>query len=330
MADNSDKGRVTFLPAIWGSRTNIHKNSKGLLLRRFDSSLPNIDFARTDIHKVSTLVANRQTRKQISEWFNSWRPWQKRILLCNMTEICSKEQLKALITIMEPVFHRDFIARLRGMYPVVQPRIVHRYPNYTVCEFKNSEQNLTGHKLSGLELNKLEDILRDFGNSEGRNLEIEEEKTVRTINLDKQEYQEMLSQTENQTDYQEQKQTAQPLSSAGKSVPQIFSVATAVEIPSPRRHEHAPQFSKNVSISNFFGPSAAEHERLGNMRTRIRPGDINKVYGSAPVTFKRAKWWEGHRGGKLVRARRSKLSKYFKSQLNQIEKVKFCIYLIYL
>lgn len=311
MADRVGEGRVTYLPAIKGNRTKVYKKKKDLIMKAFNPMFPNIDSAKKDVHNFSTIVANKQMRKQISEWFRSWRPWQKRILLCNMTEICSKEQLKALITILEPVFHRDFAARFRGMYPVLQTRIVHRQPNYALVTEKQNDKS---------ELNKLEDSFRECEKSEEINYELEEENAAKiTENFDG-EKQEILQET--QSGPQKQRHFLPSLSSGEKTIPQVFSGAKAVEIPSTRRHEHAPQFCKTVSISNFFDPNVADElSRLGDMRTKYRCGDMSQVYGYAPITFKHAKWWEYSRERKLVKPRRSKLSKYFKSQLNQIEKV---------
>ena len=301
-SSTSSKGRMTCLPALKDTRTGIFKKKKDLIIRDLDPSfLPNIDLTKTDIREFSTLVTNRQLRKQINEWFRSWRPWQKRILLCNMTEICSKEQLRALVTILEPVFHRDFTARLRGTYPVLQCRIVHRYP--LISELQKTQPN------------QLEEIFRS-----SRDRDLKEGPFARTLEICSREKQEVaLQEKQVGSSFQNQLLLFPSLSSEEKS--RQFSGAKDIEIPSPRRHEHAPQFSKTVSVSNFFDPNGTELERLGDMRTKYRDGDISKLYGYAPVTFKHAKWWESHLERKLVKPRRSKLSKYFKSQLNQIEKV---------
>ncbi|XP_028512954.1 uncharacterized protein LOC110232600 [Exaiptasia diaphana] len=54
------------------------------------------------------------------------------------------------------------------------------------------------------------------------------------------------------------------------------------------------------------------------MKSVRRAGDKNWLYGADPLTFKSSKWWQGHKGQTLLTARRTRLSKYFKMQLNQI------------
>ncbi|XP_064623368.1 F-box/WD repeat-containing protein 7-like isoform X2 [Lineus longissimus] len=60
---------------------------------------------------------NKHIFKKIGEWFETWRPWQQRMLVCGLTNRCPKNQLEALATVMEPVFHRDFVAALKKRYP---------------------------------------------------------------------------------------------------------------------------------------------------------------------------------------------------------------------
>jgi hypothetical protein len=60
---------------------------------------------------------NKHIFKKIREWFETWRPWQQRMLVCGLTDRCPKNQLEVLATVMEPVFHRDFVAALKQRYP---------------------------------------------------------------------------------------------------------------------------------------------------------------------------------------------------------------------
>lgn len=48
------------------------------------------------------------------------------------------------------------------------------------------------------------------------------------------------------------------------------------------------------------------------MRIVLRIGDKEKFYGYVLVIFKYNKWWEGYKGGYLIKFRRSKFLNYFK------------------
>ena len=52
--------------------------------------------------------AFKQSVKQLSLWFNSWRVWQQRMAVCHIIEHCSAKQLELLATALEPTLHLDF------------------------------------------------------------------------------------------------------------------------------------------------------------------------------------------------------------------------------
>ncbi|KAI0224247.1 hypothetical protein LSAT2_024735 [Lamellibrachia satsuma] len=60
---------------------------------------------------------NQQLFRKVWEWFESWTPWQQKMLLCGLTNRSSTAMLESLVTILEPVFHRDFATSLRGTDP---------------------------------------------------------------------------------------------------------------------------------------------------------------------------------------------------------------------
>ena len=97
------------------------------------------------------------------------------------------------------------------------------------------------------------------------------------------------------------------------------TVQLAIDVEENLLHEHAPPFLRRVSTPNFF--SNFNHRQLGYMKTTLRTGDTDRLYGHAPVTFKHDKWWEGHKGGRLMKPRKSRLSNHFKSQISQIHQV---------
>ena len=116
-------------------------------------------------------------------------------------------------------------------------------------------------------------------------------------------------------------QTDSPLPPEGDSpmTASAHTVQLATDVEETRLHEHAPPFLRRVSTPNFF--SNFNHRQLGYMKTTLRTGDTDRLYGHAPITFKHDKWWEGHKGGRLMKPRKSKLSNHFKSQISQIHQV---------
>ncbi|XP_011675203.2 uncharacterized protein LOC756678 isoform X2 [Strongylocentrotus purpuratus] len=87
-------------------------------------SLPTSGPAHKSEKHVRTYFNNKQIFRTISEWFEVWMPWQRRIVLCGTTDRCSTSQLEYLATALEPVFHRDFQNSLRGSYPSLTSRKV--------------------------------------------------------------------------------------------------------------------------------------------------------------------------------------------------------------
>ncbi|KAJ8044961.1 F-box/WD repeat-containing protein 7 [Holothuria leucospilota] len=63
-------------------------------------------------------LCNKHFFKTVCSWFEVWMPWQRRVLLCGVTSRCTRQQLEYLATAMEPVFHRDFVTSLHGLYPI--------------------------------------------------------------------------------------------------------------------------------------------------------------------------------------------------------------------
>lgn len=301
------------LPNIKLKRQEIKKTRKEMRSRAFAKplTLPSIDLMYADLEKVSTLFSKKQLCKKVSEWFSSWRPWQQRILLCSMTEKCSKSQLRTLVTSLEPVFHRDFVAQLKG-YPtkLLQPRFVHtmssmvenneflRYRGLIPSQTQTNDSKETTPSLAEStdtpKFDRLEKVV-----------EVEDENYEAC-------YHEVAVEEGIEFDHYSQENDL-PLAS--------FAVtpATEVGVYPLRRHEHAPPFLRKVSTRNFF-PDETGTAKLGVMKS-ARRGVDQEVFGSDPVTFKPSKWWQGHQGTKLLKPRRSRLSKYFKMQLNQINQV---------
>ena len=83
---------------------------------------PVLDQLNTSLETVD--IANKHVSKKVCEWFESWQPWQQRMLLCGLTDRCSTHHLATLATTLEPVFHRDFVTNLRQRYPSAPFRLM--------------------------------------------------------------------------------------------------------------------------------------------------------------------------------------------------------------
>ena len=62
--------------------------------------LPSLELSTVDLQSVSSLFSHKQICKKVCEWFTEWRSWQQRILLCGVSEKCTKSQLQAFVTML--------------------------------------------------------------------------------------------------------------------------------------------------------------------------------------------------------------------------------------
>ncbi|XP_070576940.1 uncharacterized protein [Ptychodera flava] len=112
-----------FLPAsIRETRDAAVRPAEGLRFGNFGGvvALPSVGPSHKAGQHLKSYFNNLQIYHKICEWFESWMPWQRRMLLCGLTDRCSNYQLEYLSTALEPVFHRDYITALRGRYPTKQ------------------------------------------------------------------------------------------------------------------------------------------------------------------------------------------------------------------
>lgn len=319
MADCRDE--LTFLPVVKANTSKEGKKNKRVGFKNTHKPLilPSLELSTVDVQLVSSLFSHKQICKKVCEWFTGWRSWQQRILLCGVSDKCTKGQLQALVTTLEPVFHRDFAARLKGIYPtsLLQSRLVRTAP--VASEAVQANQGFSAEQLMialqpSQEIDRINssNMVTEKGNvKDGDSDSFQSESGGVQMNL---------SDT-NIADRGTLGQTESPISPEGGSpmTASAHTVQLAIDVEENRRHEHAPPFSRRVSTPNFF--SNFNHRQLGNMKTTLRTGDTDKLYGYAPVTFKHDKWWEGHKGARLMKPRKSKLSNHFKSQISQIHQV---------
>ncbi|XP_072030385.1 uncharacterized protein [Amphiura filiformis] len=108
-----------FQPSITATKDEALKPPKGFRFGNFEGvrALPSVGTAHIAGQHVNSYFNNKQIFYTICEWFETWMPWQRRIILCGTTDRCSNQQLECLATVLEPVFHRDFATALKGYYP---------------------------------------------------------------------------------------------------------------------------------------------------------------------------------------------------------------------
>lgn len=64
-----------------------------------------------DVEKATIIQA-------IMEWYDSWQPWQQKILITGIVNRYDKTQLHNLLSSVESVFHKDFVTSVKKIYPV--------------------------------------------------------------------------------------------------------------------------------------------------------------------------------------------------------------------
>lgn len=318
MADGRDE--LTFLPVVKANAAKGGKKNKRLGFKNIHKPLilPSLELSTVDVQLVSSLFSHKQICKKVCEWFTGWRSWQQRILLCGVSDKCTKGQLQALVTTLEPVFHRDFAARLKGIYPttLIQTRLVRTAPEMPT---RPSPSFSAEQLMIALQPSQEKDRVNSLvTGTEKENLK---ERDSDSFQTELGELQMNFNVTNITADKMSDDQVEASLFHEGATVTTAtaHTVQPALDVEENRLHEHAPPFLRRVSTPNFF-PNF-KHQQLGNMKTALRTGDTDRLYGHAPVTFKHDKWWEGHKGARLVKPRKSKLSNHFKSQVAQIHQV---------
>lgn len=318
MADDRDE--LTFLPVVKANAAKRGKKNKRIGFKNINKPLilPSLELSTVDVQLVSSLFSHKQICKKVCEWFTGWRSWQQRILLCGVSDKCTKGQLQALVTTLEPVFHRDFAARLKGIYPtsLIQARLVRTAPvmparpspsfsaeQLMIALQPSQEIDQSNSLITGIEQENLKD-----GDSDSFHTELGELQTN-------------FSDTNIIADRMSGSHMGSPIfhDRGTEMTASAHTVQPALDVEENRRHEHAPPFLRRVSTPNFF--PKLNHQQLGYMKTALRTGDTDRLYGNAPVTFKHDKWWEGHKGARLVKPRKSKLSNHFRSQISQVHQV---------
>ena len=323
MADGKDG--LTFLPIVKENRAKKGKSDKRLGFKNIHKPLilPSLELSTVDVQFVSSLFSHKQICKKVCEWFTGWRSWQQRILLCGISDKCSKGQLQALVTTLEPVFHRDFTARLKGIYPtaLIKTRLVRTAP---VTSFSADDLKIALQPEQTQEIPRVDSSVSAKGDVEKfENGDVDSLQLSESVGLQQNVSDPHANVTEDEKAVISREADPSAFVREGTLMTaSAHTVQQPLDVEESRRHEHAPPFLRRVSTPHFF--PQFDHQQLGLMKTALRTGDTDKLYGNAPVTFKHDKWWEGHKGARLMKPRRSKLSNHFKSQIAQINQVLDC------
>lgn len=108
-----------YIAPIETTRSYSVQPAKGLRYGNFEGVVhlpPVIKTTKLGEHSFSTLN-NQQIYKTVCEWFEGWRAWQQRVLLCGIVDRCTLRQVDILATTLEPIKHRDYTVAVKHRYP---------------------------------------------------------------------------------------------------------------------------------------------------------------------------------------------------------------------
>ena len=263
--------------------------------------------------------------KFVCEWYVSWKSWQREILLCSLSGKCSISQLSTLSTILEPVFHRDFVSRLHGRYPVkclkqkvcgkergAQKESVEVKEKSNKIIFKQKENLGTEHGGTKTVLKSCMDEIAEDETRENR------------VSLSELVKENLQKNTRNTThDSKETKMTGDGSSDVAALL-QKNNTNTRLG----HTHNTSTNYKKGTN-QRFF--SAPRMTQMHDMKASVQNGHGN-VDGQRRISdldarcYKHVKWWTisdtSADSKKLVSAHGSKLWNHFARQLKEINEVK--------
>ncbi|XP_033110456.1 TAF5-like RNA polymerase II p300/CBP-associated factor-associated factor 65 kDa subunit 5L [Anneissia japonica] len=116
---------------------DIAMNTKSIFLEKDSLSIGE--------KNITTHINNKHIFRSIIEWFKTWTVWQRKFVLCGVTDRCSNTQLQYILTALEPVFHRDFRNALTGNYPICksQAKSLNKHPLWAILSPNTVAQNKT-------------------------------------------------------------------------------------------------------------------------------------------------------------------------------------------
>ncbi|KAL4238509.1 hypothetical protein ACF0H5_003217 [Mactra antiquata] len=109
-----------FITPIEHTRASFLKPPDGLRFGNFEGVVhlpPPTSVGNKIVTQSFSSLNNQQIYKTICEWYDDWRPWQQKVLLCGIVDRCSIRQVDMLATTLEPIRHRDYTVAVRHHYP---------------------------------------------------------------------------------------------------------------------------------------------------------------------------------------------------------------------
>ncbi|XP_045168387.2 uncharacterized protein LOC123531449 isoform X2 [Mercenaria mercenaria] len=108
-----------FIAPIEHTRAAFLKHPDGLRFGNFEGvvHLPPVPVDRKQVSRSFSTLNNQQIYKTVCEWYEVWRPWQQKVLLCGIVDRCSVRQVDMLATTLEPIRHRDYTVAVKHHYP---------------------------------------------------------------------------------------------------------------------------------------------------------------------------------------------------------------------
>ena len=119
--------------------------------------LPSLD----PVQNMNAIYDVRKFCKILCESYKTWRIWQREVLLCSLSEKCSVNLLTLLSTILEPVFHRDFVSRLHGKFPNFKTKVIKVSKRGIInneSEIKDSDTKVGSEGCKVAEVNEKDEI----------------------------------------------------------------------------------------------------------------------------------------------------------------------------
>ena len=343
------------LPPIASNLTQTRQNA-GKTFGNFGSYvlLPSLD----PVQNMNATYDVKRFCKLLCEWYMTWRIWQREVLLCSLSERCSVNLLTLLSTILEPVFHRDFLSRLHGKYPDIKTKIVHsrkrRIDNKgdrTVGENDRKEGETSETKPSQEKVVQEIDLANDesgvTANSLGQEIEILAGE-VETTTTKSSTVGENVGESQNKTtnvnhvssltnlikeslskaddDNENKNSTTKTQNTKDKKQP-------ADQVPFQNEsdmekcrlcHVHTANIYSQDTASRFF--SASHFKRLSDMRanpSRNARSGLGPCVGELDQKcYKHRRWWSADLKDKwLIPAQGLNLWRYFTKQLNEVNEV---------
>ncbi|XP_028409821.1 F-box/WD repeat-containing protein 7-like isoform X2 [Dendronephthya gigantea] len=296
--------KTTILPPLTSNYVRP-KQKSGKKLGNFGAYilLPSLD----PVQNMNAIYDVRMFCKRLCERYLAWKVWQREVLLCSLSEKCSVNLLTSLSTILEPVFHRDFVSRLHGRYPDFQPKIlcvkkrlkrVNKSIDVEVEIDKKTLDNVNDKSM-------VDNVKYDEGN------EISTEQVEASIG----------EQLDDNNRLPLTDLIKESLVKADKEARNITNATTCEADKCRSCHVHTANIYNQDTGTRFF--SASRFKRLSEMKANCSHKSRSelgpRISELDQKCFKHRRWWSADpKEKRLVPAKGLSLWKYFSRQLNEV------------